>query len=152
MIKCENFNRSFTEGLIKHGRAGIQKRPTQTERKREKHTILRECRNTINKQFAETAAKTVLTEDDSISSYQRKRLAQSFEKPPSAKRPKSHSPRFDRVEWDKEKVMTDLREHPTDKPINWSQFAREHGVPGSNGGQVVKEYAQQNGIETVALR
>ena len=93
----------------------------------------------------------MLTEDESISSYQRKRLSQSFEKPPAPKRHKSHSPNFVRVQWDKEKVITDLKDYPTDKPINWSQFAREHSVPGSNSGQVVKQYAQQNGIDTLAL-
>ena len=150
-ICSENFNKSFKDGLLKHAKAGIQKRPTPTERKREKRAVLRECRNAINKQFADTAAKTVLTEDESLSSYQRKRLSQSFEKPPEAKRHKSHSPNFDRVEWDKEKVITDLKQYPKDKPINWSQFAKEHDVPGSNGGQVVKQYAQQNGIDTIAL-
>ena len=150
-VCSENFSNSFKDGLLKHAKAGIQKRPTPTERKRERRAVLRECRNAINRQFADTAAKTVLTEDESVSSYQRKRLSQSFKKPPAPKRLKSHSPNFDRVEWDKEKVIADLKEYPTDKLINWSQFAREHGVPGSNGGQVVKQYAHKNSINTQAL-
>ena len=104
---------------------------------------MRECRNAINTQCAQSAAKTVLIEDESNSSYQQKRLSQSFEKPPAPKRHKSHSPNLDRVQWNKKKVITDLRDYPTDKRINWSQFGREHDVPGSNGGQVVKEYVQK---------
>ena len=69
-------------------------------------------------QFADTAAKSILTEDESLSSYQRKRLSQSFEKPPEAKQHKSHSPNFDQIKWDKEKVITDLKDYPKDKPIN----------------------------------
>ena len=118
----ENFSKSFKEGILKHAKAGIQKRPTPTERKREKHAILRECR------------KTVLAEDESVGSYQRKRVSQSFKKSPAPKWQKSHSPNFDRIEWVMERVLSDLKDYPTDKPINWSQFAREHGVPGSNGG------------------
>ena len=46
-ICSENFNKSFKDGLLKHAKAGIQKRPTPTERKREKRAILHERRNTI---------------------------------------------------------------------------------------------------------
>ena len=66
-ICSENFNKGFKESLLKHAKAGIQKRPTPTERKREKRAVLRECRNAINKQFANTAARTVLAEDESVS-------------------------------------------------------------------------------------
>ena len=68
-ICSESFNKSFKDGLLKHAKAGIQKRPTPTERKREKRAVLRECRNAINTQFADTAAKSVLTEYELLSSY-----------------------------------------------------------------------------------
>lgn len=48
-------------------------------------------------------------------------------------------------------VLTDLAGHPEDTHINWSKFAWEHGVPGRNGGQVVKEYAKRNGFDTTRL-
>ena len=54
----------------------------------------------------------VLTEDESLEGYGRKRLAQHFETPPAKQaRTKSHSPKFDNVTWDKEKVLEDLRNH-----------------------------------------
>ena len=53
--------------------------------------------------------------------------------------------------WDKEKAITDLREWPNGSVINWSDFARQHGIPGRNGGQVAKEFAKVNGIDVFSL-
>ena len=65
---------------------------------------------------------------------------------------KSHSPDFSTVTWDKDKVLLDLQEHPPAPPsINWLQFAKQHGVPGQNAGQIVKEFAQKSGIDTEKL-
>lgn len=33
------------------------------------------------------------------------------------------------------------------KTINWSQVAKEHNIPGSNCGQILKEFAAENGID-----
>ena len=108
---------------------------------------MRECRNIIGNLPMQLPKQYLLkTNQSAVTS--KKRLSQSFENPPAPKCLKSHSPNFDRVEWDKEKVITDLKEY---KLINWPQFAREHGIPGSNGRQVVKQYAQQNGIDAQAL-
>ena len=88
------------------------------------------------------AAVTVLTEDESQRAYQRKRKRQYFETPPPSKKPrvKSHSPDFTNVSRDKEEVLNDLQQHPQFPPsINWQNFARDHDVPGSNAGQIVKE-------------
>ena len=89
-------------------------------------------------------------------SYQRIRKLQSFESPPPTKKqkttPKSHSPDFSSVTWDKEKVLEDLKRFPlAPPPINWQKCAREHNVPGRNCGQVVKQFAQQSGIDTFQL-
>ena len=62
------------EGLLKHAKTGIQKKLTASEKKREKCVALRQCRDAVNKQFSKTAPTTVLAEDESLSSYQRKGL------------------------------------------------------------------------------
>ncbi len=94
-----------------------------------------------------------------MQSYKRLRLSQSFETP-QAKRArvesatpnmKKHSPSTENVTWDKENVLNDLRSFPSDTRINWSKFAREHNVPGKNNGQVVKEFAELNGVYTLQL-
>ena len=102
----------------------------------------------VNEKFAEKAAITMLTEGESKRKYKRKRLAQSFttqDQVPS-KRPKKHSPNFSNVEWDKENLEQTLCHLPRDTPINWSAVARDHGVPGGNAGQVVKEIATPLGL------
>ena len=35
--------------------------------------------------------------------------------------------------------------------INWSEIAREFNIPGLNGGQTVKEFASENGINVFDL-
>jgi len=45
----------------------------------------------------------VLAENESLKSYKRKRVLQTYEEAPSTKKSKtSHSPNFDMVEWDRE--------------------------------------------------
>ena len=62
---------------------------------------------------------------------------------------KSHSPNFDNVTWDKDKLLQDLHSLPAaPPPLNWQQFAREHGIPGNNAGQVAKDFARKSGVNT----
>jgi hypothetical protein len=133
---------------------GIQKQPTAGERKTKLRTIYRQCRDKENEALKKSAAISVLTEDESMRSYERKRKRQYFEPTPPAKRSrsKSHSPNFNNVTWDKEKILSDLQSLPSAPPaINWQMFAREHGIIGSNAGQVAKEFAQQSGVDTARL-
>ncbi len=44
-----------------------------------------------------------------------------------------------------------LNNWPSNTSINWSKVAREHGVLGSNSGQVVKEFAQKKGVDISRL-
>ena len=104
-------------------------------------------------QLSESTPMMVLAENESFKSYKHERVLQTYEEAPSTKTSKtSHSPNFDMVEWDKKRVLEDLQSLPQDqKPINWSKFAREHGVKGSNAGQIVKELATRHGIDTYQL-
>ena len=60
---------------------------------------------------------------------------------------------FSNATWDKYQVLADLHQHLQAPPsaINWSQFARNHAVPGKNAGQIVKEFAHTSGIDTSRL-
>ena len=93
---------------------------------------------------------TFLDEDESFRRFQRKRLAQLFDKPTS-KKLKSHSPNFGNVDWDTQQVLSDLRTWPEGVAINWTRFVRSHTITGGNAGQVVKELAQRNGIDVEIL-
>ena len=103
-----------------------------------------------------TDALNVLAEGQSLKSYKRLRLAQAFETSeqkrttnPTPER--KHSPQFENARWDKERVLADLRDWPIGSIINWSEFARHHGIPGKNGGQVAKEFAKENDIDVSKL-
>ncbi len=88
--------------------------------KADKHKALCNIRNHINHQLADNATMSLLTESDSVRKYCRKRISQSFETPkengPPPKK-KKHSPSFEKVTWDKEKVLTDVQNWPSDKKI-----------------------------------
>ena len=62
-----------------------------------------------------------------------------------------HSPSFDSVTWDKEKVLQALQNWPTNETINWTKLAGDCGIPGRNRGQIAKEFAKENGLDTIKL-
>ena len=149
----EGYQHSFTEAAIKHGKRQLERKRSKNEKRKERRTLLKKCRDKMTTQLSESTPMMVLAENESLKSYKRKRVLQTYEEAPSTKKSKtSHSPNFDMVEWDKERVLEDLQSLPQDqKPINWSKFAREHGVKGSNAGQIVKELATRHGIDTYQL-
>ena len=134
------------------GKAGIQKK-TRAKSKKQLRNVYRNCRDQENQALKRATAITVPTEDESIRAYQRKQMRQYFEPTPPAKQPKSvksHSPDFDNVIWDKDKLLQDLQSQPpAPPPLNWQQFAREHGIHGNNAGQVAKDFVRNSGVDTV---
>lgn len=113
-------------------------------------------RDQICQQFAQTDA---ITEDQSLASYKRMQLSQSFENPQqtrqraqtSLRKQRKHLPKFDNVTWDKEGLLWRLPNWPSEQKINWSQIGREFNIPGKNMGQVVKEFATENGLNVIEL-
>ena len=140
---------SFTDALVKTKSSGLEKKKSQKDKKAERVKVQKQLIKAVNNHFAENAAISMLTECESKRKYHRKRMAQSFHSPqeqPPAKKSKSHSPNFDNVCWDKEKLLETITNWPVGTTINWSQVAKEHGVPGKNAGQVVKEFTATQGI------
>ena len=133
---------------------------SDAERKKLKQKIQRECRDHINSQFKENDAISVLAEGQSIVSYKRMRMSQSFETPEQKREraknarsaPRKHSPNFDQVQWDKEGLLQRLRDWPEGEIVNWTQLATEFNIPGSNRGQTAKEFAAENSVDTSQLR
>ena len=153
------YGTSFTMAVSKSKGSGLQITPTRSEKRKTKRVIQLECRDHIQNQVRATDAMNVLAEGRSLKSYKRLRLAQGLESPEQkfiraktkCNLEQKHSPNFDNVTWDKEQALTDLREWSVGAIINWSAFARQHGISGRNGGQVAKEFAKENGIDVVAL-
>ena len=78
------FDTSFTDLLAKHSKE-IQKKPTAAEKKKKLRSIYKRCRDQENEALKRSAAISVLTEDESVRAYQRKRKRQYFETPPAKK-------------------------------------------------------------------
>ena len=113
--------------------------------------IQKEITKAVNEHFAEKAAISMLTECESKRKYHRKRMFQLFhsaQEQPATIKSKSHSPNFSNVTWDKEKLRETLENWPADVTMNWSQVGRDHGIPGNNARQVVKEFTAKQGIDT----
>lgn len=149
-VYVQQFGHTFVHSVVQNCK-DIERKKTKTEKKREQRSILRKCRDQVTEQMAETAALTTLAEDESLSRYQCKRLSQSFEKPSAPKKPRTHSPSIENITMDKEAVLNDLRNFPLNTKINWSEFARSHGVQNKNGGQIIKQFATEQGLDVLTL-
>lgn len=152
-VYASEANVSFTDALIKTKTAGLERKKTSKEKAREKRTMQKKITNKINEHFAENAAITLLTEGESKRKYHRKRLAQSFCSPETQPQPKKkkHSPNFETVTWDTEKLQATLQNCPPGTPINWSAVGQEHGIHGGNAGQIVREFAEEHKIDTTHI-
>ncbi len=75
----------------------------------------------------------------------------SFESLPKEKRPKLHSPAIAKQSWNHDTAMQMVLNHPTHTKINWSAYAKKLSIPGKNTGQVLKEFATQQGTDTLSL-
>ena len=140
---------SFTNAVVSTHSSGLEKKRSKNDKRREKAKFQKEITKRVNEHFAQNAAISMLTECESKRKYHRKRMAQSFHSPqeqPPVKKTKTHSPDFSQVSWDKEKLKETIENWPVGVAINWSEVAREHGIPGKNAGQVVKEFTAKHGI------
>lgn len=153
---CGNNQRG---GLTPAKDANLQKRQAANERRQLKRKHVRDFKAELEKRWDESAMETVLQERFSYSQWDRAVYRQSFETPQSKRRRydngrtsagKSHSPRTQ--PWDTDAVLTAARAWQPDSPaINWSALAREHHIPGPNGGQTAKEFLQANGIDVLKM-
>lgn len=150
----------FSKAIVKYcPEEKVIFKPTTAEKKKARRSTIRTCKHHLEEQMGEKDALHVLSENLSMSSYKRMRLNQSFESPQAKQeryhhnppKHKQHSPDFGNVTWDKAKLETSLRNWPECDKINWSLVAREHGIHSKNGGQIVKEFAREIGINTTKL-
>ena len=149
----DRYEHSFTDMLPQNvPDTNLTKKKTKGERKKEERARKRKLVEYINQQQAKNTTMSILAEAESLSSYNRKRLACSFESPESApKRSKSHSPKECSLTWDVDAAMEELENFPEDSIINWSAMARKYEIPQKNGGQILKETAQKHNIDVSKL-
>ena len=114
-------------------------------KKRKKRDLQRSTCSSITKTFSENAALTFLSENESFSSYQRKRLAQSFE---SSDEPHTSKRRITDNFLSKYKdVLEKLSEWPESTRMNWSELGSQCGIDSKNKGQMVKQILIESGID-----
>lgn len=148
----QNYGHKFSDALPKLcPDSNLTQKVSKQERKKQNRVRGRRIVQHVNEQMA---SNVTLSSGESMAGYQRKRMAMSFENDttqPPCKKKKSHSPSNENCSWNSDAVLQDLQQWPQDVQINWSSFARSHGVPGKNGGQIVKQLAKDHGIDTFAL-
>ena len=129
MLSESTLGMPFPKAIVKYcPEENVVNKPTDTERKRQQQKVMRKCTKHLEKQMGAREALNVLTENQSLSSYKRMRISQSFETPESKRkhyeattpRAKKHSPDFNRVSWDKQKLKCTLSNWPENEIINWS--------------------------------
>ena len=150
---AKRYGHSLTEAIPRLcPETALSRKKTKQELKKESRERKRKYTAHVNKQMAENATIHMLASGQSFSQYNENRMSTSFQKSttPTAKA-KQHSPSETNFTWDTQAVLHDLTNFPPGQQINWSEFARNHQVPGKNCGQVVKEYAKKKGINTVAI-
>ena len=144
----DKFTHTFSMSLPKNApETQLCFKKSRPEKKREDRTQKRKLVQHITEQLKENITMSVLAEGESLSSYNRKRLALSFEPPPQAKRKKSHSPSEQNLTGDVNGAMDEIRNLPDGERINWSALARKYNVPQKNGGQILKQLAEHRGID-----
>ena len=113
------------------------------------------ARNLVkNMRPTENEIDLILSENLSLSQYDRLRLQRDFEKTTecelSRKKPITN---FDNYSFDKKKFLLTLFAEPAGASINWTQWAREKfpvtvsGTMPTNAGYVLQSFAQCNGID-----
>jgi glycerophosphoryl diester phosphodiesterase len=100
----------------------------------------------------------------SLKTWQRNRLALSFEPKSSAKAraekskedgivAKDHVGNLDRMDWDKNQLLAEVKTYEDGHNINWTNLATRYNVTNKdgklakNGGQIVKEWLTSNGVD-----
>ena len=132
--------------------AQLSLKKSRAEKKKEDRIQKRKIAKHITEQLKENITMSVLAEGESLSSYNRKRLTLSFQQPaPQPKRKKSHSPSEQNLTGDIDGAMDELINLPDGDRLNWSALARKYHVPQKNGGQILKEIAEERGIDVRAL-
>ena len=111
----ERFGHNFSESAVKFcgTSENISERISKNQKKKEKRKLQRSFRNHLNEQFRENAALSLLSEKESMGSYQRKRLLQSFEKRAEPCPKRSHIPSDENIHFDVSQICKDVESWPT---------------------------------------
>ncbi len=122
------------------------------ENKKNEAMKLKNTVKEISSKYNENSLQNILKENISFSQWDRQRKSNSLETSNNS-RNRSSVGNFENYTFNKVQFLADIRNLKQGDVVNWSQLARDfnvniNGVLPSNGGQVLKEFAQVNGIDT----
>ena len=142
---------SFEDAVVQASGTTLQKKLTTNQKKQLKRTHARAFKEELETSWHEGDMDAVMKNGISFGRWDRLVLDESLAKRPCKTTAKStrHTPVV--ITWDTEQVLRDAEQWPAGTEINWSAFAREHNVPGKNGGQAVKDYLREQGVDVLRL-
>ena len=122
------------------------KEKTNAERSKLKNTM-----HEISTKFHQNSLENILKENISFSQWDRQRKMNALEVSKDS-RHRSSIGNLDNYSFDKDAFLDEAAAWPLGAVINWSDIARRYnvcinGIKCANGGQVLKNYAQINGID-----
>ena len=135
--------------------AGVSKKKSASERKKENRDKLRDVKTAIQTEIRMKDNDLLFQNRLSFRKYNSIRMAESFETPKQAVvRSKSvttptsrtHGRSPESLPCDKDALLDEARTWSDDQTVNWTQLAKRYGVEGDNAGQSVKEYLASQSI------
>lgn len=147
----------------------LQSKENSTEKQKQSVKKLKENKTNIqNALFGATHdVERFLSSGTSYNQYERERLEKFFETSESAKelvekkskkiklglnKPKKHHGKFTSYVFNKQAFLLEMKENKNEN-VNWSSLARKYTIKTKNGqfpanaGQILKQYAQDNGVD-----
>ena len=148
----------------------LESKQNSTEKQKQSVKKLRENNNKMQDTLynENTDLDNFLCSGSSYSQYERERKKQYFETPESAKKiteknsnkiklglkkQKSHHGNFENYNFDKKTFLLELKENKCEN-VNWTALGKKYNITNksgffpSNAGQILKQFAVKNGIQT----
>ena len=129
----------------------LVKQLTNKQRKSQKRQLLRDVKNTMQRELSKEADSLVLGNRISWTTYNKIRTSQGLQQRSDSDGPvtkkRKHGCLPTNLEIDKEKLLQEAKTWEAGQSINWSQLGTKYGLQAANRGQVIKEFLADQGIE-----
>ena len=149
------FKQSIQEVLEKTPKSQLIQMPSSVDKKMAKRKIVRETKQTIQKQMDENDTQSIMANRISWSAYDRMRKS-SLQDNKTRKRSRGwpddeiptpkrkHGGSLDDI--DTQQLLEQARHWSSQEKVNWSELARQYGLKQKNGGQTLKDLLKQHDI------
>ena len=154
-ISQHAFHKTAHEVLVDTPRSKLIQRPTAREERIKRREIEKEITKSIAQNKKDKASDLVLQNRMSWRTYDKLRKTEGLVMCTPDKVPQKRNRRCgkldDTLEFDKDKLLSDVKTWPVNKDVNWSHLAREYGIHSPNGGQIIKVYLEEHNIPAASV-